>query len=69
MRTHSTKIPPYDFNGVLHLVLSGVENLRVHATDQDFVDFASAISGEQAAFLQRLLDSRAQSIADRERDA
>lgn len=66
MRTHSSEAPPYDFNGVLHLVLSGVENLRTHAIDQDFIDFACSISDEQAVFLRRLLDTRPQSIADLE---
>ena len=67
LRTFSTE-STYDFNGLLHLVLAGVENLRVNATDQDFLDFAHSITGEQAGFLQRLLDSRAQSAAEFEKD-
>jgi hypothetical protein len=65
--TFSTE-PPYDFMGLLHLVLAGVENLRMNAIDQDFSDFAHSITDEQAAFLQRLLDSRAQSTAEFEND-
>jgi hypothetical protein len=62
LKTYSTDQPPYDFNGLLHLVLAGVDNLRVHAIDQDFADYAWAVSEDQAAFLRRLLDSRAESI-------
>jgi hypothetical protein len=69
LRTYSGSEPPYDFNGLLHLVLAGTDNLREHAIDQDFRDFACAISDEQAAFLHRLLDSRAESIAKLEREA
>jgi hypothetical protein len=58
LRRFSTSEPPYDFNGLLHLVLAATDNLREHATDQDFLDFASAITDEQALFLRRLLDSR-----------
>jgi hypothetical protein len=68
LRMFSTKEPPYDFNGLLHLVLAGVENLRVNGIDQDFLEFAHSITDEQAAFLQRLLDSRPQSTAQFEKD-
>jgi hypothetical protein len=60
--------PLYDFNGLLHLVLAGVENLRVHAIDQEVLDYACSITEEQAAFLQRLLDARQASIAEFEKD-
>ncbi len=63
LKSYSTNEPPYDFNGLLHLVLVGVENLRQHAIDQDFLDYACAVSEQQAAFLRRLLDSRAESLA------
>ena len=59
---------PYDFNGLLHLVLAGVENLRVNATNQDFLDYACSITDDQALFLRRLLDSRSDSIAQLEAD-
>ena len=63
LRTYSTEPGPYDFNGLLHLILAGVDNLRENGLEQHFEDFACAVSDEQAAFLQRLLDSRSQSNA------
>ena len=64
LETYSTvESTPYDFNGLLHLVLAGAENLRVHAVDEDFLDYACSITDEQALFLRRLLDSRADSLA------
>ena len=68
LETYSTVTPPYDFNGLLHLILAGTDNLRRHAIDQDFLDFACAITDDQALFLRRLLDSRAESIAQLEKD-
>jgi hypothetical protein len=68
LRTFSTEEPPYDFNGLLNLVLTGVENLRVNAIEGDFLEFAHGITDEQAAFLQRLLDSRTQSAEEFEKD-
>jgi hypothetical protein len=65
---YSTEPGPYDFNGLLHLVLAGVDNLREHAIDQDFEDFACAITQDQATFLQRLLEHRARSNAQLEKD-
>lgn len=58
LSTLSTEEPPYDFNGVLHLVLAGVDNLRCQAIDQDFTNYAMSVTDKQAAFLRRLLDSR-----------
>jgi len=63
LKTYSTAEPPYDFNALLHLVLAGIENLRTNAIEQDFVDYACAITDDQAAFLRRLLDSRSESIS------
>jgi hypothetical protein len=68
LNAYSTVPGPYDFNGLLHLILTGVDNLRAHAVDQDVKDFACAISDEQAAFLPRLLDGRVQSNAQLEGD-
>ncbi len=59
LKKYSTTEPPYDFNGLLALMLVAVENLRKNGLDQEVLDFAFTISDEQAAFLQRLLDSRA----------
>jgi len=66
LTTFSTEEPPYDFNGLLHLVLVGVDNLRVHSTEADFLDYACSINDEQAAFLQKLLDSGDESNANLE---
>ncbi|HEX4350878.1 MAG TPA: hypothetical protein VH251_10845 [Verrucomicrobiae bacterium] len=63
MESFSTQEPPYDFNGLLALVLAGIENLREHAIDQDLIDYAQAISNEQALFLQKMLNFRAKSKA------
>lgn len=64
--TYSTDLHPYDPNGVLHLMLVGVDNLREHARESDLVTFACAISDEQAALMRALLDARPQSIAEME---
>ena len=69
LNTYSTGEPPYDFDGLLQLVLTGVENLRQHALDQDFLDYACTVTEGQAAFLRRLLDSRMESIAQQESDS
>ena len=68
LRTFSTSEPSYDFNGLLHLVPAATDNLREHATDQDSLDFAWAISDEEARFLRRLLDTRTKSSAQLEKD-
>ncbi len=68
LETYSTIEPPYDFNGLLHLVLAGAENLRQNAIDQDFLDYTCAITNDQALFLRRLLDSRDGSNAQLEAD-
>jgi hypothetical protein len=49
-----------------YLILAGTNNLRQHAVNQDFMDFACAINDAQAEFLQRLLDDRAKSNAELE---
>ena len=64
----STAEPPFDFNGLLHLVIAGVENLRKNCIDQELLDYAHSVSDEQARFLQRLLDLRPQSIAEFEKN-
>lgn len=69
LATYSTLEPPYDFNGLLHLVLAATENLRANAVDQDFLDYACSITDEQSLFLRRLLDSRAKSNAQLEQES
>jgi hypothetical protein len=68
LRTYSALEPPYDFNGLLHVVLVATDNLREHAIDQDFLDFACAITAEQALFLRGLLDTRRESNAQLKMD-
>lgn len=58
LSSYSVATPPYDFNGLLSLLLVVVDNLRAHAVEQDFADFARTVSDEQAAFLERLLEAR-----------
>ena len=62
LRTFSTEEPPYDFGGLLHLVLAGIENLRGNAAAGDIREHAHFITDAQAAFLQQLLEGRAESI-------
>ena len=69
LETYSTDEPPFDFNGLLHLILAGTENLRRHAIDQDFSDYACAITDDQALFLRRLLDERSKSITEFNKEA
>ena len=53
---------PFDFGGLLHLVLAGIENLRKNVADQDILENAHSITDAQASFLQKLLEGRAESI-------
>ena len=57
LRTYSNT-PPYDFNGLLHLVLAAVDNFREHHLECDLQDYASVVSDDQAEFLLKLLDYR-----------
>lgn len=59
---YSIDPPPYDFNGLLKLILGGVDNLRKHHLEVELLDYASSISDEQADFLQKLLDRREESL-------
>jgi len=58
MKEYSVGAGHYDFNGLLHLILSGVDNMIEHSIDADLEDYACSITDKQAAFLQRLLDAR-----------
>ncbi len=62
LRTFSTGESTCDFGSLLHLVLTGIENLRKNVTDQDIREHAHFITDEQASFLQQLLEGRAESI-------
>ncbi len=63
LRTFSTQEPPYDFAGLLHLVLAGIENLREKVVEGDILENAHFLTDAQANFLQQLLEGRAESIA------
>ena len=63
LRAFSTEEPPYNFGGLLHLVLAGIENLRENIVDGDILEHAHFITNEQASFLQQLLEGLAESIA------
>ena len=63
LRTFSTEESPYNFGGLLHLVLAGVENLREHISDADVLENAHFITDAQANLLHQLLETRADSIA------
>ncbi len=49
---------PYDFNGLLHLILAGIDNLKKHHIEADLESYSYAITDEQAMFLQKLLKFR-----------
>jgi hypothetical protein len=68
LKTYTTDPGPYDFNGLLHLILAAVDSIREHALDQDFEDFAHTISDEQALFLRKLLDNRGKNLGDAEKN-
>ena len=47
---------PYDFNGVVHLVLALLDNLRENALEAELADIRESMTDEQAAFLLRLAE-------------
>jgi hypothetical protein len=47
---------PYDFNGVVHLLLASLDNLRQNASEADLEDIGASFDDEQAAFLIRLAE-------------
>jgi len=47
---------PYDFNGVVHLMLATLDNLSHNASEAELEDIARSLSDEQAAFLLKLAD-------------
>ena len=42
---------PYDFNGVVHLLLASLDNLRQNALEAELEDIGESFDDEQAAFL------------------
>jgi hypothetical protein len=61
LRTFSKGETPYNFGGLLRLVLAGVENLRENVADGDVLEYAHYITDRQAEFMRQLLDRRAES--------
>ncbi len=62
LRNYSTEGPTYDFGGLLHLVLVGIDNLRKNMADADILENAHFVTDAQAGFLRRLLEGRPESI-------
>ncbi len=58
LRKYSLDTGGFDFNGLLHLVLAGVDNLIKHHIDADLESYSCSITVEQAEFIQKLLDFR-----------
>jgi len=48
---------PYNFNGVVHLMLALLDNLRENALEAELEDIRESLTDEQAAFLLRLAES------------
>lgn len=47
---------PYDFDGVVHLMLATLDNLSHNASEAELEDMAGSFSDEQAAFPLKLDD-------------
>jgi hypothetical protein len=47
---------PYDFNGVVHVMLAALDNLRHNASEAELESIGESFSAEQAAFLLKLAD-------------
>ena len=56
LKEYSLNQPPYDFNGLLHLVLIGIDNLRRHHNDADLETYAGVITYKQLEFLNKLIE-------------
>lgn len=47
---------PYDFNGVVHLLLASLDNLRKNASEAELEDIGASFDEGQAAFLIHLAE-------------
>jgi hypothetical protein len=47
---------PYNFNGVVHLMLATLDNLSHNASEAELEEMAGSLSDEQAAFLLKPAD-------------
>lgn len=54
---------PYDVNGVIHLWVALLDNLRVNALTADIAELGDFLSDEQVAFLSQLAEyAKAKSV-------
>lgn len=49
-------VAPFDVNGVIHLMLAAVDNLREHMIDADLEQFAESVSAPQREALIRFAE-------------
>lgn len=52
VKTSSLQVPPYDINGVIHLLLAALDNLNQHWVDYDLQSIGEATTESQR---QRLI--------------
>lgn len=55
LRAYSTDMPPYDANGVMHLLKAVLENLEKHHIDADLKQYADCLDIENENLLKKLL--------------
>lgn len=48
--------PPYDFNGVVHLMLAALNNMREHAMESELEDIGRAMTDDQRLYLKKIAD-------------
>jgi len=48
----------FDYNGLLHLALAILENLKENGLDSEIEEYAASISDEHAAYMRILLSKR-----------
>lgn len=46
----------YDFNGVVHLLLAALDNLREHALEEELESIGHTMTNEQRFFLKKIAD-------------
>ena len=55
LNEYSTKEPPYDPNGAIHLLKATIENLQENFIDYDFEQYSACLDEENEKFLEKLL--------------
>jgi hypothetical protein len=53
VRTYSVGVPPYDVNGVVHLMLAAIDNLSQHWIESDLEQIGDSATEQQC---QRLIE-------------